>query len=616
VNSVKPEAGDIEMKNEPWIILLCIALFLVAPFAWGGPSEATMAFTVSMDQPNTHYFHVDFRCEGLKGATQEFKLPSWTPGFYRIMDYAKNILNFRAKDEAGNPLSWEKTAKNAWRVQSGQSSLVTVSYDAYAFNPAVFDSFLDDTRGFILPAGVFMYVGGRIGNPVTVTVKPYHAWSTVSTGLDPVEGSRNTFHALDFDILYDSPILVGNQEILPFEVQGIPHIIAVDNLGTFDRERFAADIRRAVQAAVAIIGEIPYRHYTFILMGAPGSGGGGLEHVNSTAIMFNNFNLHNPILYKNWLSLVAHEFFHLYNVKRIRPLALGPFDYERENYTNMLWVSEGFTRYYDDLILKRAGLLTRDEYLERIRGDIMRYENIPGHLFQSATESSFDTWTKFFNRGENTANTTISYYDKGAALGMLLDFKIRSETKNLKSLDDVMRTLYQRYYKEKKRGFTDQEFRDACESAAGCPLSEIFDVYASTVKEVDYREYFALAGLEIDVTPRELPGVFFGAATQVQDGSLVISSIEWDSPAQHGGLSALDEILALDGIRASARTMEAFLSSRKPGDRVRVLFSRRNVIRDTEVVLGKKSERSFKITPLANPDALQAAILKDWLKDR
>lgn len=603
------------MKNQSRIMLLCLSFFLTVPVAFGRQAEDTMAFTVSMDQPNSHYFHVELRCSGLKGETQDFKLPSWTPGFYRIMDYAKNILNFRAEDEAGNLLSWEKTAKNAWRVNAGRYSTIKVSYDAYAFNPAVFDSFLDDSRGFILPAGVFMYVGGRLGNPVTVTVKPCREWRQVSTGLDPVEGTQNTYYAPDFDILYDCPILVGNQEVIPFEVQGIPHRIAVDNLGSFDRTRFAADIRRAVEAAVAIIGEIPYRHYTFILMGAPGSGGGGLEHLNSTAIMFNNFNLHNPFLYKNWLSLVAHEFFHLYNVKRIRPLALGPFDYDRENYTDMLWVSEGFTRYYDDLILKRAGLLTRDEYFERIRGDITRFENIPGRLFQSAAESSFDTWTKFFNRGENTANTTISYYDKGAALGMLLDFKIRNETKNGKSLDDVLRTLYQRYYKDEKRGFTDREFRDACESAAGCPLPEIFDVYASTVQKVDYPKYFALAGLEIDVTPRELPGVSFGAVTQIQEGNLVISSIEWDSPAQRGGLSAQDEILALDGIRANSRTMESLLNSRKPRDTIRVLVSRRNAIRQTDVVLGKKLERSFKITTLANPYPLQAAILRDWLKD-
>lgn len=614
MNELKTEillSGGTEMKNRSRVIVFCVA-FLVAASVALGQTERTMAFTVSMEKPSTHYYHVVFRCEGIKGNTQDFKMPAWTPGYYWIMDFARNVLNFRAENGAGNPLAWEKTAKNTWRVKSGESASITVSYDVYAFRQSVADSFLDDRRGYISPAGVFMHVAGRIQHPVTVAVKPYQSWSRISTGLDAVEGRPNTFFAPDFDVLYDCPILVGNQEILTFDVQGIPHIIAVEDLGTFDRGKFVADLKRMVEVAVSIIGEIPYRHYTFIGMN---NGVGGLEHLNSMAFFFNASRLNNPSGYKRFLSFIAHEFFHLYNVKRIRPIALGPFDYDKENYTNMLWVSEGFTVYYQDLILRRAGLLTRDEYLERARANIVRYENRPGRLFQSATESSFDTWIKFFSRNENTANTTISYYNKGSALGLLLDLKIRNETKNQKSLDDVMRTLYQKYYKEKKRGFTDKEFRQECESASGCPLTEIFDVYAFTVKDIDYPKYFAYAGLEIDVTPRELPGVFFGAATRDQNGILVISSVEWDSPASHAGLSARDEILALDGIRATSRTMDEILNSRKPGDKVRVLLSSRNMIREFEVVLGKKMERSFHIKPLTNPNQLQSAILKDWLRD-
>jgi len=265
--------------------------------------------------------------------------------------------------------------------------------------------------------------------------------------------------------------------------------------------------------------------------------------------------------------------------------------------------------------LNRAGLMTRDEALERFRSTIAHYENVPGHLFQSATESSFDTWIQFFSRGENTANTTISYYDKGAALGMLLDLKIRSETKNRASLDDVMRTLYQTFYKEKKRGFTDKEFREVCERVAGCPLAEIFDVYAATVNDINYPKYFAYAGLEIDVEPKEVPGVWFGAATQDQSGSLIISSVEWASPASQAGLSAQDEIIALDGDRVSSRTFAELLNSKKPGDKVMVLISRRNTVREVEVVLGKKIERSFQIKPISNPNPLQSLTLNDWLKE-
>ena len=601
----------MEMKNRFRAVVFFIAVLAAASVALGQKQEGTMAFTVSMEQPNTHYYHVAFRCEGIKGETLDFKMPAWTPGYYQIMDYARNVLNFRAEDGAGKSLGWEKTAKNTWRVKSGNAAAVVVSYDIYAFAPSVADSYLDDSRGFISPTGVFMHVAGRLAHPATVVVKPYESWTRVSTGLDPVEGRPNTFFAPDFDILYDCPILIGNQEILKFEVQGIPHVFAIHNPGTFDREKFMADHKRMVEAAVAIFGEIPYRHYTFLMIGP---GGGGLEHLNSTALTFNAASLNDPAGYKRWLSFVSHEYFHHFNVKRIRPIALGPFDYDKENYTNMLWLSEGFTVYYQDLILNRAGLLSRDEVLERFRSTIARYENAPGHRFQSATESSFDTWMKFFSRGGNTANTTISYYDKGAGLGMLLDFKLRNETKNRKSLDDVMRTLYQKFYKEKRRGFTDQELRQVCESTAGCPLAEIFE-YASTVKDIDYPKYFACAGLDIDVQPRDLPAAYFGATTQDQGGNLMISNIEWDSPASRAGLSLQDEIIALDGVRASPRTMGEVFNSKKAGDKVRVLVSRRGALREVEVTLGKKTERSFRIRPLSNPTPLQAEVLKGLLKD-
>jgi len=598
------------MKKKSQAGFYLAVVLVIASFVHGEAPQGTMAFTVSMERPNTHYYHVDFKCEGLKGETQEFKMPVWTPGFYQVMNYSRNVLNFRAEDGAGNPLAWEKTAKNAWRVKSGRSSSVTVSYDVYAFTRFVAESYLDDEMGFISPTGVFMHVAGRIQQPVTVTVKPYQGWKQVSTGLDPVEGKCNTFFASDFDVLYDCPILLGNQEILTFEVKGIPHIFAVDDLGTFDREKFVADHKRMVEAAVAVIGEIPYSHYAFLVIGP---GGGGLEHANSTALTLNPSSLNDPAGYRRWLRFVAHEFFHLYNVKRIRPVALGPFDYDRENYTRLLWVSEGFTLYYEDLILKRAGLITREDVFEAARSNIANYENIPGHRFQSAAEASFDTWLHSFGRGDNAANTTISYYDKGAALGMLLDFKIRAETQNRRSLDDVMRALYQEYYKEKKRGFTDCEFRALCERIAGCPLAEIFEVYVSTTKDIDYARYLAYAGLAIDIQPKEAAGAYLGVSTREREGKLIISGVVWDSPAMHAGFSAEDEIIAIDGIRVNARTMDETLRQKKPADKIRILISRRDAVREIEVILGKRQDRRFAIKPVADRTPLQSEILRSWL---
>jgi predicted metalloprotease with PDZ domain len=345
-----------------------------------------------------------------------------------------------------------------------------------------------------------------------------------------------------------------------------------------------------------------------------GPGGGGLEHLNSTAVTLNPGSLGTPQSYQGWLSFIAHEYFHLFNVKSIRPVALGPFDYDRENYTNMLWFSEGVTVYYEFVLLNRAGLMNRDEVLERLGSIIAGYENAPGRLHQSATLSSFDTWTGFFGRSEHAANTTISYYDIGCGLGLLLDLKIRDASQGRSSLDDVMRTLYRTFYKEKKRGFTDREFRDVCERAAGVSLGEIFDIYAPTIEKWDYAKYLGYAGLGIDVEPRPGSAPWFGASTQDQNGSAVISTVEPDSPASLAGLSAQDEILAIGGTRVAQRSFAGALNARKPGDKVRVLYSRRGSARETELVLGTKTEPTFKIRPLPSPAVRQKALLDAWLK--
>ena len=575
----------------------------------------TLAFTVSMDHPSTHYYHVVFRSDGLPGDAQDFKMPVWMPGYYRIMDYSKDVVNFKATDGSGRALAWTKVNKNTWHVHTGNAPQILVSYDVYAFTRFVGNSYLDDQRGYFVGAGLYMYVAGMIRHPVTVTFHPYAGWSSVANGLDPVPGQPNSFSAPDFDLLYDCPTLLGNQEHYQFEVQGVPHyVVAEDVPAEIDRRRIVADLKKIVATATAMMGDIPYKHYTFLLMGR---GAGGVEHLTSAAMLFDGTSLITPEGYRRWLSFAGHEYFHTYNVKRIRPIALGPFDYDRENYTTMLWVSEGFTSYYSDLILRRAGLITEEQYFESLTRNIAAYENSSGHLFQSAAQSSIDTWI----HGDNAANTTISYYNKGPAIGAMLDLKIRSETKNRASLDDVMRALYKEYFQEKGRGFTDAEFRQVAERAAGGPLSEIFDDYVATTKDVDYSKYFALAGLHIDTELRPKAGAYLGAVIDTggrgapPPNRRVISRVDYNSPAEHAGLSPRDEILAIDNVLLGSHTIDEMLKNRKPGERIKILAARDSRTLEVEVVLGSKMERSFKIERAANPTALQSEILRDWLKD-
>jgi predicted metalloprotease with PDZ domain len=591
------------------------AWLLIATAGFGQKPTGTMAFTVSMEQPGTHMYHVTVRCEGLKGATQDFRMPVWSPGYYGIRDFAKNVQNFRAEDGQGKELAWEKDA-NTWKVQTDSTPVVNLTYDVLATSTFVTDPYLGEDRGYIVGTGVFMYVAGQVAHPVTIEIKLNQNWSSIATGLDPLSpGNPNKLTAPDFDVLYDSPILMGNLESLPpFEIKGVPHYFIGFKLGgnNFNREQFMKSLKAVVEQGIAVIGEIPYTHYTFLGIG---SGAGGIEHLNSTTIPFTGSpSLDTRAGALRTLNFLAHEYFHNFNVKRIRPIALGPFDYDKPNLTNMLWVSEGFTSYYEYLMVARAGFMNQEELLDSFRKEISAYESNTGHLFQSATRSSWDSWTQgpFGGRGRGGISKSISYYSKGAALGLLLDFKIRHETKNNKSLDTVMQALYQKYYKQLKRGWTDEEFRAACEEVAGANLKEIFD-YASTTQDVDYDKYLGYAGLQLE-KPVELPDAFLGAIVEDVNGKTIISAIEGDSPAQQAKLAVNDEIRTLDGVKIDAAGLNAATAAKKPGDRIKLVLARAGNDIEIEVALGHKMQRTFKIVPIASPDPLQTAMLRDWIQ--
>jgi predicted metalloprotease with PDZ domain len=616
-----------------------VLLFLLASMpAPGRTPEGTMAFTVSMPRPESHTFHVTFRSEGLGGGVRDFLMPAWMPGFYRIMDYEKNVSGFRAADGAGRPLGWEKVTRNTWRVVCPDSSPVVLDYDVFGNVPFVAQNYLDGGRAFIAPPGMFVYPAGRLDHPVTVTIQLPGGWTRIATGLDPVAGRPGTFAAPDFDTLFDSPFLLGSQEAMRFEVKGVPHEAVIEDVPAgVDRKKMADDLKRIVTAATDLMGDIPYDHYTFLLMGR---GNGGIEHANSAACSFNGKGLVDEKDYRGWLSYISHEYFHAFNVKRVRPLALGPFDYETENLTDMLWVSEGLTVYYEDIVMVRAGLMTPGRYLERMQEAMTHFENTPGRRYMSATESSLGTWSGSGFGGDR--NTTISYYDNGAMLGAMLDLEIRNDSGNRKSLDDVMRTLYRKYAKGAKRGFTDAEFRAACEEAAGTSLAEVFEC-ASTSKDVDYARYFAYAGLQVVDKPGEAPGACLGVNTREVGGKLLVSGTSEGSPAAEAGLAEGDEILELDGARAGTKVLSELLAAKKPGDTVKLRFSRSGESKgneakggeakaveakavegrdgeardvkasDIEIVLGANVKHDYMIERVADPTPLQAAILRAWL---
>lgn len=592
-----------------WIIVTVLLLKSVTLFA---QTQDPVQFTITMANPANHTFHVVMDCKVGPHETSRLKMPAWSPGYYQIMDFESFVNNFQVTDQAGAKLFFDKKGKNEWHVEKAKATSLHVEYDVLTTREFVGTSFVDEDHGYIIPAGLCMYLENEIKRPAELTIKPFDKWKDVATGLDPIRGKNFTYSAPDFDILYDSPILIGNLEELPaFEVKGIPHRFIGYKMGEFDKVKFMLDIKKMVEAASAVIGDIPYKHYTFL---AIGPGGGGIEHLNSTAVSFDGNLLNDPVKRIKILSFLTHEYFHHYNVKRIRPVELGPFNYDKGSKTNMLWVSEGLTVYYEYPVLNRAGLMTQMQVLDAYKSLILALETQPGRLYQSLAQASAETWSDGpSGRVTDEFNKTISYYIKGPIVGLMLDFKIRHETNNKKSLDDVMRTLYQDFYQKQNRGFTETEFRKVCEKVAGASLDEIFH-YVYTTKELDYVKYFNYAGLNIDVTSKQVQGAYLGIKAKLRNDSLVVSYVDWDSPAWKAGVRRGNVIVEVDGKPATDASIAYIFTDKKAGDKMNLNLIKNDTKIDYPIVLGTKSERPFTITPMPNPDKLQTAILKDWVK--
>lgn len=468
------------MRKLPLVILL-IGTALAAS---GQKSLFPIHFTVAMTHPEKHCFQVSMRLPPMPKDSFDLFLPRWTPGYYQLLDFARQLSAFHISNG-----HWTRPDSSRWRIYARRGTAITVTYVVKAEKRFVANPYLGPDHAYILPGGVYLYPGGMLDHPAVIHLLSNPGW-TSATGLSK---DGTDFYAHDFDELYDEPILVGPLETLPpFTVKGVRHTFTGIDLGDFDKAAFITDLQKIVKAGSDLIGDIPYDHYVFL---AIGNGRGGIEHANSCSLSFSGSDLHTEKGRQKMLSFIAHEYFHGYNVKRIRPVELGPFDYQRENRTDLLWVSEGFTVYYEYLLLKRGGITNADDFLHALENNIAAYENTTGHLYQSLTEASYETWSDGPFGG--SLEKTISYYDKGPVVGMLLDLAIRHQTHNASSLDDVMVRLYREYYQQKRRGFSDAEFRQTCETVAGASLEEVFS-YATTTKDLDYDKYLGYAGLRLE----------------------------------------------------------------------------------------------------------------------
>jgi predicted metalloprotease with PDZ domain len=584
-----------------------------------------ISYTLRFPNAQNHRFEVEARFPTGGKPEVELMLPVWSPGSYLVREYARNVEELRAATEGGAPLEAEKVAKNRWRVATLGNPWIVVRYGIYGRELSVRTNFVNQSFALVNGPATFLTLAGAENRPYRVTVVPPPGWARVVTPLELAPAPAGpSYEAADYDELVDSPLYLGNAEVLPFAVEGKEHRLVNDGgQGAWDGPRSAADLEKVVRTQAAFWGVVPYPRYVFFNLLT--DTGGGLEHKGSTVLMASPFATRTHDAYVEWLGLASHELFHAWNVKRLRPRALGPFDYEHENYTHDLWVAEGFTDYYGDLMVRRAGLSTRKEYLKVLGDAIEALQTTPGRRTQRLADASFDAWIKYYRRDENSANSSVSYYTKGAVVAFLLDAHIRRLSGGKASLDDGLRLAYRRYAGE--HGYRSEEFRRTLSEAAGSDLSGWLALAVDSTEELDFTEALDWYGLHLveggdkkgekdeeskGGEPKE-KAAWLGAETENDKGQLVVTEVRRDTPAFAAGLNVGDEILALGEFRVPPDGLGDRLKAYRPGDREELLVARRGRLLRLPVVLGEKPKPRWHLEVSPQASAEQKARLEAWL---
>ena len=585
------------------IIALCLFLLPLLSRAM------ELTYHLSMPQPNSHYFSVKIDVKGNTANTQEFKLPVWTPGSYLVREFSKNLNQVKAIDATNKELVVTKKTKNAWEIQCAGQENFTVYYEVYAFELSVRTPFLDNTHGFVSGAGVFMYTEATKNQRGFLKVYPHASFKKVSTALPSADFKAElgcfNFVFEDYDQLVDCPIEIGNQVEFDFMAAGLRHRVAMYGDANYNVAQLQQDMAKVVQAATDVFGSNPNKDYLFIVHNVS-DGQGGLEHKNSCVLSVSRWSYAGSN-YTGFINLVAHEYFHLWNVKRIRPIELGPFNYDQECYTSLLWVMEGITSYYDELLLKRAGFYTKEEFLNKLQSQINYVEGTPGSRVQPVAHASFDAWIKAYRPNENSSNTTMTYYSRGAVLGAVLDAYLIQKSNKKRSLDGFMQLLYSKYALELKRGFTEVEFEQELSNYCGEDMHAFFTNYVNGTQIIPYQKYFEPMGLMVkDQTSSQAS---IGAVFEGEE-IVKVKTVRRGSAAEEAGLSVGDEILVCDGYRVYKSMLEGMLNSLSPGESMMLTVARDEKVFQVKFIMKSYTKPQFSIQI---KDA-NAPLLTYWLR--
>jgi len=575
------------------------ALLITFTVCFGFVFGQNIRYSLRMSRPQSHYFEVDMEVNDLNMTSFDVKMPVWAPGSYLIREFAKNVNLVKAFDQDGTELKVVKKEKNKWTVENGAAKNVHVKYEVYAFELSVRTSFLDITHGYVSGTGVFMYIEELRNLKGKLDVYPYKGFKVVSTGMPKRSGSVASDNVVEFDFenydqLVDCPIEIGNQEVFEFYAAGVTHTVAMYGVGNFNVAMLKKDMAKIVEAVTDVFKVNPNKNYTFIIHNVI-DGQGGLEHMNSTTLSVNRWT-YDQAHYLDFLSLVAHEYFHLWNVKRIRPVELGPFNYDKENYTTLLWVMEGFTTYYDELLLLRAGYYTPEVYMPKLLSSLNYVEGSVGTRIQPVAHSSFDAWIKAYRPNENSSNTGMTYYSRGALMAACFDAMIIDKYDGTKGLDDFMQVLYAKFYIGLNRGFSELEFQEELESFLSQDLDQFFNDYIYGTKIPDYNAIFSKIGVAVQYTGREEPSL--GASIVAEGAKMVVKSVRTGSAAEEGGLSVNDEIVGCNGFRMNTGTLSKLTASITNGELVNLLVSRDEILLELKVRITNYEKAQYRFIPI------------------
>ncbi|MCI0339727.1 MAG: PDZ domain-containing protein [Planctomycetales bacterium] len=579
-------------------------------------------YTVRLADPHLHRLEISLTTEAGSGPLL-LRLPVWTPGSYLVQDYAGGIEGLSAKDARGRSLPWRKVGTHAWEIQPRAPGPVSVRYVAAATRRDTHGSWVDVERAILNGAGLYLYRDGRTAEPTEVSFAFPKRWQTFPGGLAPVPRRPGVFRAADYDELVDAPMAFGafgRPEVVSFRVRGVPHRVVFLAPTTGSRQGLRRDLARTCAAAAAVFGEIPYRSYSFLCDAYPG-GRGGLEHRDSTHVIVSPHDLASRETYIGLLRLFVHEHFHAWNVKRLRPEGLGPFDYSGPVLTPLLWVAEGWTHYYDWMIPRRTGTMTLRESLAEWALRLRRHRLTPGRLVQTLEETSEDAWVKYYRPHPDSPNATHSYYITGQLVAFLLDVEIRSRSGGRRSLDDVMRALWKRTFK-RGRPYRPEQVEEAAAEAAGrgAGAAAVVRVFRSHVRgRQDIVPDGALAALGLRLVSREDPDAaraFLGARVRIEGERVVLGSVLRGTPAAAAGLHARDEVLAAGGWRVagSVGALSERLRGARPGEEASLTVARDGRVREIRVRLGRRPPADLVVGPAPRATRAEKALFRGWAR--